>query len=44
MRFVVATNDSAEADMVSSFGAEVMSADSLRQLVDSSEGQWRRFL
>ena len=43
-RIVVATDDGAEADMVSSFGAEVMSAGALRDLVDASEGDWRRYL
>jgi len=43
-RIIVATDDRAEANLVSSFGAEVMSAGALRDLVDGSEGDWRRYL
>lgn len=43
-RIVVATDDTAEADMVTAFGAEVMSAAALRDLVDASDGHWQRYL
>lgn len=43
-RIVVATDDFAEQNLVSSFGAEVWSAKMLQSVVDGSEGDWRRYV
>ena len=43
-RIVVATDDFAEQNLVSSFGAEVWSARMLQSAVDGSEGDWRRYV
>ncbi|MCB1229799.1 MAG: NYN domain-containing protein [Verrucomicrobiae bacterium] len=43
-RIIVATNDLAEQNLVSAFGAEVWSAELLRGEIDAREGDWRRYL
>ncbi len=43
-RLVVATNDYAEQNLVSAFGAEVWSAEGLRAAIESLEDRWRDYL
>lgn len=43
-RILVATDDFAEQNMVSSFGAETMSSGALKDAIDRSEGSWRKRL
>lgn len=43
-RLVVATDDRAEQDLVTTFGAEVWTAAMLQHAVDGESGGWRRYL
>ncbi|MCB1077874.1 MAG: NYN domain-containing protein [Verrucomicrobiae bacterium] len=43
-RLVVATDDAAEQSLVSAMGAEVWSAQLLRDTIDRSSGNWRKWL
>lgn len=43
-RLAVATDDGAEQNLVAAMGAEVWSAQALRDAVDRAEGDWRRWI
>ncbi|MCB1233563.1 MAG: NYN domain-containing protein [Verrucomicrobiae bacterium] len=43
-RLTVATDDFAEQNMVAAFGAEVLSAEGLRRLLEAAGDDWRRWV